>query len=44
MYYDISLVDSFTCGVHVVPDDQDCEAIACIAPPYLGINPEDQSL
>ncbi|KAK1659774.1 PR5-like protein [Colletotrichum godetiae] len=44
MYYDISLVDSFTCGVHVVPDDHDCEAIACIAPPYLGIDPEDQSL
>ncbi|KAK2036906.1 PR5-like protein [Colletotrichum somersetense] len=44
MYYDISLVDSFTCGVYVEPDDVDCEAVACIAPPYLGMDNNNQSL
>ncbi|KAK1965658.1 Osmotin, thaumatin-like protein [Colletotrichum sublineola] len=38
VYYDISLVDGFTCGVYVEPDDDDCNAVACMAPPYLGIN------
>ncbi|GJC88052.1 thaumatin-like protein 1 [Colletotrichum liriopes] len=43
MYYDISLVDGFTCGIYVEPDGDDCKSISCLAPPYLGIDNKTQS-
>ncbi|KAF4474231.1 Pathogenesis-related protein 5 [Colletotrichum fructicola Nara gc5] len=37
IYYDISLVDGYTCGITVKPDDDACEPITCVAPPHLGM-------
>ncbi|KAF4418874.1 Thaumatin-like protein [Colletotrichum fructicola] len=38
IFYDVSLVDGYTCGITVKPDDNACEPITCVAPPHLGID------